>query len=82
MRWRFVDPERFELSSKHGITYAFYMFIFCLIVGKGKARSVPVSSSVGACSRQIIAPLIQPVLLFDAPVVKLTEQKPDGTKAC
>ena len=76
-----VDPERFELSSKHGTNYAFYMLICHLIVGKGKAGRLPVPSSLCALSRSVFAPLTKPVLLIDAPYADITEQNTSGTKA-
>ena len=51
-----VEPEGFEPSSKHGIRYAFYMLICCLIVGKWKVSRAPVPSSLGALSRPLITP--------------------------
>lgn len=76
-----VEPERFELSSKHGTRYAFYMLSRCSIFGKGKVSSSPVPSSLGACFRPAIAPLAKLVPHFDAPYASPAERQAGGTKA-
>ncbi len=76
-----VDPERFELSSKHGTNYAFYVLSSCLIVGKGKANCSPVPSSVGVLSRPVITPLNRGQLCCSMPLVLSYKAEPSGTKA-
>ncbi len=67
---RQVELERFELSSSHGTVYAFYMFSFSLIVGRGKVSRLPIPYAVVAVSHKCLATSHLPVLLFDAPNVK------------
>ena len=76
-----VESEGFEPSSKHGTRYAFYMLSNYWVFGKGKVSCLPIPSSLGACSRPIIAPLIRPVPYIGAPIANPTEQKASGTKA-
>ena len=76
-----VDPERFELSSKHGTNYAFYVLSCCLIVGKGKVNRSPVPSSVDVLSCRVITPLNPGQSCFSMPLVSDYRTESDGTKA-
>ena len=76
-----VDPERFELSSKHGTNYAFYMLSSYFIVGKGKANCLPVPSSVGVLSYRVITPLNPGQLCCSMPLMLSYKAEPSGTKA-
>jgi hypothetical protein len=76
-----VDPERFELSSKHGTNYAFYVLSCCLIVGKGKVNRLPIPSSVGVLSCRIITPLNPGQSCFSMLLMSDYRTESDGTKA-
>lgn len=76
-----VDPERFELSSKHGTNYAFYTLSRCLIVGKGKVNCSPIPSSVDVLSYRVITPLNSGQSCFSMPLVSDYRTESDGTKA-
>jgi len=76
-----VDPERFELSSKHGTNYAFYVLSCCLIVGKGKVNRLPIPSSLAVLSYRVITTLNSGQSCFSMPLMSDYRTESDGTKA-